>query len=156
MGVSFGATSCGIASSCFRGVAMGEGRPSRVCRPWGMGYGVWGIDRSGPLTPYPIPHASHTRSREGSQKSQTEKILQCMPSERNSGSRNGRVVTKSGVLGLGYGVWGMIDTGPTPRQGDRSRVVDLPTGEGLDADRLGTTAGTPHQSSIQGGAFVAS
>eukprot|EP00966_Prymnesium_polylepis_P157159 3631842-Prymnesium_polylepis.1 len=36
---------------------MGEGRPGRVCRPWGMEYGGR-PDRSGPLTPtpYPKPH----------------------------------------------------------------------------------------------------
>ena len=59
-------------------------------------------------------------------------------------------MTKSGVWGLGYGVWGMIDTGPTPRQGDWPRVVDIPTGEGLDADRLGTTAGTQRLSGDDG------
>ena len=150
-----------------------------------------------------LPHqASHTRSREGSKKSQTEKHHLHLTTQVNFGSRNGRVVTKSGVSTMGYGVgpvsiipqpptpsptypiqgrskrsqtkklssvhtfrkelwesrwessvqvgcadrgvggWGMIDTGPTPCQGDRPRVVDLPTGEGLDADRLGTTAGT--------------
>ena len=90
-----------------------DGRGSTKSGVSTLWYGVWGIDRSGPLTPYPIPQASHTRSREGSKTSQAEIILQCMPSERNSGSRDGRAVTKSGVSTLGYGVWGMIDTGPT-------------------------------------------
>ena len=35
---------------------MGEGRPSRVCRPWGMGYGVSTDPDPIPHTPYPTPH----------------------------------------------------------------------------------------------------
>ena len=82
-----------------------DGRGSTKSGVSTLGYGVWGIDRSGPRTPYPIPHASHTRSREGSKKSQAEKILQCMPSERNSGSSRWESSDQVGCVGLG--VWGM-------------------------------------------------
>eukprot|EP00966_Prymnesium_polylepis_P102329 2370584-Prymnesium_polylepis.1 len=47
-------------------------------------------DRSGLPYPYPIPQVPHTRSREGPKYLRPKSSLQCMPSERNFGSRDGR------------------------------------------------------------------
>ena len=109
-------------SACLQKGILGV-RDGRVVTKSGvstLGYGVWGIDRSGPRTPYPIPHASHTRSREGSKKSQTKEHDLHLITQVNFGSRDGRGSTKSGVSTLGYGVWGIDRSGPRT---DRKSVV---------------------------------
>ena len=91
-------------------------------------------DRSGPLTPYPIPHASHTRPREGSKKSQTKEHHLHLITQVNFGSRDGRGSTKSGVSTLGYGVWGMIDTDPAISVGESHLAA--PRLDGKETDRI--------------------
>ena len=90
---------------------MGEGRPSRVCRPWGMGYGVSTDPDPVPHTPYPTPHTPDPGKVPKNLR--PKKFFSACLQKGILGVRDGRVVTKSGVSTLGYGVWGMIDTGPT-------------------------------------------